>query len=396
MMKDLVVVGGGPSGCFLAGKVAKGGFEVLLVEEHPQVGRPVSCAGVVGVGGMREVGVKAEEFALSKVRRGLIFSPSGEVLELERGRTEALVLDREAFDKHLADLASEEGAELRLQTRCVGVENPREPRVLLKGRGGGEIRAKRLVGADGPLSLVARKSGMMGRRRFIRCMQTEVRAEVEPDTVEVHLSSGLGFFGWVVPAGEVARIGMGTLRGDPGEGLRSFLKRLSPRLRGEPKGLSPGLIPYDPPKRLVEGSVLLVGDAACQVKPLTGGGLYFGLSCALRASEALSRSLEREDPRLLKLYPKEVGEAFGKEFGFGKRLREFLLVLSEEELDASIRCLNEPKLKEGILRKADFDHHSSLLGVFLLHLPHLLLSLGPRTLTGMILKGMAGSRLTGI
>ncbi|MEM2265732.1 MAG: NAD(P)/FAD-dependent oxidoreductase [Candidatus Hadarchaeales archaeon] len=397
MRKDLVVVGGGPSGCFLAQRVAQRGFEVLLVEEHPHIGKPVSCAGVVGVKGMKEVGVKAEKFALNKVRRGLVFSPSGEVLELERGRTEALVLDREAFDKHLAELAVEEGVELRLQTRCVEVRNTKRPTTLLTGKGEGEIKTRMLVGADGPTSLVARKSGMMGRRRFIRCVQAEVKTEVEPDTVEVYLgSSSIGLFGWVVPAGEVARIGIGTLKGDPGEGLRSLLKFLSPRLRGEPKKLSFGLIPYDPPRHLVKGSVLLVGDAACQVKPLTGGGIYLGLSCALKASEALFHSLEREDPTFLKLYPKEVKRTFGRELMLGRKLREFMSVLSDEELDALVKCLNEPKLREEILKKADFDHHSSLLEVIFSNLPRLLTSLGPRALTRMALKGMVGLDLRGI
>ncbi|TDA31911.1 MAG: hypothetical protein DSO03_03895 [Hadesarchaea archaeon] len=346
---------------------------------------------------MREVGVKAERFALNEVRRGLIFSPSGEVLELERGRKEALVLDREAFDKHLAELAVEEGVELWLRTRCVDVRDTKKPTILLTGRKKGEVGTRVLAGADGPTSLVARKSGMMGRRRFIRCVQAEVKTEVEPDTVEVYLGGpSIGLFGWVVPAGEVARIGMGTLRGDPGEGLRSLLKSLSPRLRGEPKKLSFGLIPYDPPRHLVKDSVLLVGDAACQVKPLTGGGIYLGLSCALKASEALSHSLEREDPASLKLYSKEVRRTFGREFMLGRKLRELMSVLSDGELDALVKCLNEPRLREEILKKADFDHHSSLLEVILSNLPLLLTSLGPGALTRMALKGMIGLDLRGI
>ncbi len=394
MRKDLVVVGGGPCGCFLAERVARKGFEVLLVEEHAQIGKPVSCAGVVGVAGMRELGLRAEKFALNKLRRGLIFSPSGEVLELDRGRTEALVLDRSAFDRHLAERASEAGAEVELGTRCVEVKGRRNPVVGLAGKREGEVRTRTLAGADGPTSTVARRSGMMGRRRFIRCVQVEVRAEAEADTAEVYLgSSSVGLFGWLVPAGDVVRVGTGTLKGDPGRGLRSLLRLLSPRVRGEPGKLSFGLIPYDPPKRLVGGSVLLVGDAACQVKPLTGGGIYLGLSCALRASEALSLSLERGDPSLLKLYPREVERSFGREFAVGRRVRKLLLALSDEELDALVKCLAEPRLREEILRKADFDHHLTLLDPFFHNLPRLLTSLGPRALTRMALKGMIGPDL---
>ncbi|MEM2978180.1 MAG: hypothetical protein QXM46_02710, partial [Candidatus Hadarchaeales archaeon] len=202
--------------------------------------------------------------------------------------------------------------------------------------------------------------------------------------------SSVGLFGWAVPAGGVVRIGMGTLKGDPGKGLRALLRLLSPRLKGEPGKLSFGLIPYDPPKRLVRGSVLLVGDAACQVKPLTGGGLYLGLSCALKASEVLSLSLEKGDPKLLKLYPKEVERSFGRELMVGRRARELLLTLSDEELDSLVRCLSEPRLKEELLRKADFDHHLTLLEPLLSNLPRLLTSLGPRALTRMALKGMIG------
>jgi geranylgeranyl reductase family protein len=397
MRKDLVVVGGGPSGCFLAEKVARRGFEVLLVEEHERIGEPVSCAGVVGMRGMRELGVGAERFALSRLRRGLIFSPSGEVLELDRGRVEALVLDRGAFDRHLGERAAEAGAELEPGTRCLEVREEGTPVVGLSGRGKGEVRARVLAGADGPTSVVARKSGMMGGRRFIRCVQVEVKAETEPDTVEVYLrSSAVGLFGWVVPAGEVARIGMGTLKGDPGEGLRSLLRLLSPRLKGGPGRLSFGLIPYDLPRSLLRGSTLLVGDAACQVKPLTGGGLYLGLSCSLLASRAISVFLEGGHPSLLRLYPREVERRFGRELRWGRRMRELLSSLSDRELDALVRTLAEGRVREEILRRADFDHHSTLLEALPGNLPRLLISLGPRALTRMALKGMIGLDLRGV
>jgi geranylgeranyl reductase family protein len=397
MRKDLVVVGGGPSGCFLAEKVARRGFEVLVVEEHERVGKPVSCAGVVGMEGMRELGVGAERFALNRLRRGLIFSPSGEVLELDRGRVEALVLDRGAFDRHLAERAEEAGAQLELGTRCLEVREEGTPVVGLSGRRRGEVRGRVLAGADGPTSVVARKSGMMGRRRFIRCVQVEMRAETEPDTAEVYLSGrAVGLFGWVVPAGEVARIGMGSLKGDPGEGLRHLLRLLSPRLKGGPGRLSFGLIPYDPPRSLLRGSTLLVGDAACQVKPLTGGGLYLGLSCSLLASRAISVFLEGGHPSLLRLYPREVERRFGRELRWGRRMRELLSSLSDRELDALVRTMAEERLRGEILRRADFDYHSSLVGVLLGNLPHLVTSLGPRALTRMALKGMIGLDLKGV
>jgi len=208
MRADVAIVGGGPAGCFTGIGLAERGFKVVIVEEHGEIGNPECCTGILGVGGLAELGIKPGKWVLGKLRGAILHTPSNESIELTRKRIEAFVIDRAEFDRSLARRAAEAGVAFLLKHRCVGLTFKGSPLVRLKGEKETQIRARVLVGADGPTSIVARKAGLITSNKYIRCAQVETIAKAKEDIAEVFLGNKFspGFFGWLVKAGDVCRV----------------------------------------------------------------------------------------------------------------------------------------------------------------------------------------------
>jgi len=380
------VVGGGPAGCFVGKLLAERGLDVAIIEEHAEVGYPVCCAGIVGVGGLEELGIKPGKWVLNELRGAIFRPPSGKPFTLTRGKVEALVVDRASFDRELAIRAVKAGATLLMKTRCVGVKLGREPSVKVEGTNGkSEIQGRLIIGADGPNSLVAREAGLLKAARYINCAQVEVLADVDPNTVEIYFGRNFapGFFAWMVPAGDVCRVGLGTSEGQPIRNLFNFIGKhptASKKIRGKKfLNLTAGLIPEPLTHKIYSDHVMLVGDAAGHVKPLTGGGIYLGLSCARLAADTAASALKGEPTaKALRGYEIAVKKKFDREFDFGMRARNLLKKLPDDALDSILELLAKPDVQSLVLKHADFDHHDALIGALLKKGPSLLRSIGLR------------------
>ncbi len=349
-MLDVAVIGGGPTGCFLACRLASAGWEVAIFEEHPRIGYPWCCAGIVGIRGMEEIGIRPKRsLILEELRGAVLHFPTGERAELWAPEPQAWVLDRPRFDQQIADLAVNAGAQLNLRSRCRKV---RRGEIEVNGSC---RRARVIVGADGPNSLVGRRSGLVKGRRFMNFAQVEVRAEVTEGVAEVFLGSPPGFFSWLVPAGDRARVGLGSYD-NPFSHLERFLSKLHRmgRIRGSCGKPCADIIPLDSP-HLVRNGILLVGDAAAQVKPITKGGLYIGLSCSQLAASSINDFLERGSP--LDSYQEEVRRRFGSEFRWGRVISSTLFSLGPRRLKVLYYLLRSDSLRRAIVLGADFDHH---------------------------------------
>lgn len=385
MHPDVLVVGAGPVGCFLAENVAKCGFEVAIVEEHPQVGHPSCCAGVVGIGGMRRLGFRKGNWVIEEIRCARFFSPDGSSVKVGRGRKEAWVIDRPAFDRMLAERAVRAGANLHLCTRCTRIR-PETPKVRLSGRLSGFVRPQLVVGADGPLSAVGRASGLR-LREFTPCAQMTLSGEIEKGTVEVYLGRRFspGFFAWGVPAGETCRVGLGLTSGSPLRNLEALLSE-HPAISGrfDPSSvLAVGVrvIPRSFLERPATGRILLVGDAAGQVKPLTGGGIVMGLLCARMAASSIAAALEEGRPELAsQLYVKMFRSEMLRELWVSRAASRILFSLPDGELGRLISLLREERVVRTIARSFDFDRHSRLVKDLLPLLPEILPRIGSMAL----------------
>ncbi|KXA94088.1 hypothetical protein AKJ65_05440 [candidate division MSBL1 archaeon SCGC-AAA259E19] len=387
-MDDITIVGGGPAGCFLGENLAEKGFEVTILEEDPEIGQPMCCAGIVGTERLKEIGLNSENWCLTKLRKGVFHSPSGDLIELTRDQTEAHVIDRAKFDRSLAEKAVRAGAKIRLGSKCQRISR-QENGVSLKVKtpGGTEnFESRMAVGADGTNSLVARNFGLLENFSPTVCAQAEIAGEIENHDANVYLGNDLSrtFFGWVVPAGGVYRVGVGDKKANPFRRLIKLMGRASllPKKPGKKiVNFSTGLIPERKGRKISGDRVMLVGDAAGHVKPLTGGGLYLGLSCAKIAGEIATKALEDEpSEENLEGYEDAVHEKFGQEFRLGNQARKMLEEMSDDDLSEFLDLLNLPEIRELVLEHAAFDRHSELFKALIREGPSLIRRVGARNL----------------
>lgn len=376
---DVIVVGGGPAGLTAARVAAEAGVRVLVLEEHPQIGQPVRCTGLLSPRGLKEAGISHDEgIVLRAIRGGFIYAPDGFRMEIEAPEPRAYVLDRVAFDRELAQGALRAGAELWTGAQAIELRIHRtDPaRALeLHVRHGAEhltLTARLLIGADGARGRVARWAGLGGPRELIYTLQAEVAYHPRPEHdgyIEVFLGERIapGFFAWAVPAGAGrARIGLGT---PDRRTLRSCFAKLLERFGNPPiLGVHGGAIPLGPPVRTIAeagaGHILLVGDAAAQVKPTSGGGLYTGLVCAKLAGEVAAEAIEKEGGlswESLQEYERRWRAAIGRELELGLLARRVFTSLDDATLSGLIRGLAHPEILAIIEQYGDIDYPSRLL-----------------------------------
>ena len=146
-MHDVVVVGGGPAGMYAAGRLARQGRDVLVIEEDREPGDPVHCTGVLAREAFDEFDL-TRDVILNELTTARFVSPSGQEL-LHRTRTvEAVVIDRRALDDYLAREAQRLGARLLLGSRATDIVLD-DDGVTVQHGAGKTVRARLCVLATG-------------------------------------------------------------------------------------------------------------------------------------------------------------------------------------------------------------------------------------------------------
>ncbi len=287
---DVVIVGAGPIGCKVGELLGKN-HEVLIIDKKSEIGKPVQCTGFNSKRIFELSGV-SKRVVINKVTKSKFFSPNGNYMTLKSKRP-FYVLDRELFDKELAKKARRNNVEIKMKIEFKSFR--REKDFLEIKTNKGNFRTKLLVGADGPSSTVARISNLPQPDNLIVGVQETIQGHFDLTCSELWFDSKISpdFFAWVVPEGDdQARIGVASSR-KVGYYYQKFVeKRVGKNIKTKDK--VSGLIRYGLIKDSVSDRVLLVGDAACQVKPFSGGGLIYGLIAAKIASKTCEKSLKEE------------------------------------------------------------------------------------------------------
>ncbi len=365
---EVVVVGAGPVGGHLAALVAGKGRSVLILEEHGEVGRPVQCAGIFSPKVLDIVGCK--EAVTNRIRGAEILSPGGRLISVHAREDKAVVVDRERFDKAIIDDAMKSGAELELGAKVLGskVKDDRVETVVQRNGERTKVVSRLIIGADGVKSSVARWFGLPRAPVILPGVQKELsNAPCDGDKVKIFIGTDVapGFFVWAVPSGETTRVGLCTRRKaaahlerfmssrDP---ARAFLRdsRLESTLAGS--------IPIGPVEKTYGERVMVVGDAAAQVKPTSGGGIYPGLVCAGHCAKTALEALERNDfsERFLSRYHKRWTGDIGKELRKDWRLYRLFQSFSDEKMEEAFDLLDNPKILRLIEERGDIDYPSKL------------------------------------
>ncbi len=363
MMEEIqvAVIGAGPAGS-TAAEVAARDAEVVLIDQKSEIGSPVQCGGFIPEASelealmprarlprtLREI---PERCILHRTRLQRIYSPSGKSKEFSvAGR----VVDRRAFDRHLAALAARAGARV-LPATCAALE---EGALRLSGRFGGTMRPEIIIGADGPHSAVSRFMGNPAQELGI-CLEYEmVDVLIDADAAEMYFSAKFapGGYAWIIPLGQdTANVGVGVRASYlKGQKLPDVLDRFveehpiaSRKLAcGEVLAVMRGLVPAGgTPGPIQKSNMILAGDAAGQVMATSGGGIPLAMVAGRIAGEAAIEHLRGKIP--LQKYPSRIREEFGIELARSVRIRKIVDVAmkSDSLINALFATLNPDQMK---------------------------------------------------
>lgn len=352
---DVVVVGAGPAGSMAARAAAGAGARVLVLDRRKELGVPVQCGEALSEDPLRELGIKPKrEWIASRTNEVKIVSPSGiEVRIAEKKLVGKIgyVLDRKVFDKYLATLAARAGAEVRVATEVVGLvmDGGKARGVKIRGfEGRGRVEAKVVIAADGVVSRVARWAGLSGALRLDEvetCAQFQmVGVELESSRLlEFYFGSELspGGYAWVFPKGrDAANVGVGVLGSraehPPIYYLRRFIDQTPELKNARTVEVNGGVVPVGGPlPKTFSHALLVVGDAARQVNPLTGGGIDNAMRAGDIAGKVAAQAVAEGDTseRRLQEYERRWRELLGKRLRRYLEAKNVLLSLTDEELD---------------------------------------------------------------
>jgi digeranylgeranylglycerophospholipid reductase len=366
-MYDVIVIGAGPVGCYAASLLAKRGLDVLVLEKNPSVGHQVVCAGLIGVEAFDRFRLPTSS-VINRIRDVNFFSPSGLHLLYRADQPMAFVVDRREFDRDMADMAMSSGANLRCSSLVTGIRIHDDGAVVeVQGSEGQyDLRAGMAVVAGGFDPRITRNLGLDGPTEWLQGAEAELEVN-GVSTTEIYVGRDIapGSFAWMVPLNhERAKIGVTTGK-HADQFLQSFLD--SPMIRGRIKTNNPtvnvDLIPIKPIRKSFTERVLVVGEAAGQVKSTTCGGIYYGLISAECASETIEEAFSegRFDEGKLKRYEKKWREELGQELEVGYHLRQVFSGIEDRQIDRLFEILNSDGILSLIHRVARFDWHKDLI-----------------------------------
>ena len=317
-MYDFVVVGAGPAGSRFARRAAEEGYDVLALEQG-SVGKPLACSGHVSTDLWEYTPDGAREALLQNEISGARFhvgGPDSEAYPFYTDGTISNVIDRVGLDERLADAARSAGADLREHHTVTGVEETADHVVVSAStpEGSAEFRARMVAGCDGPVSRVRRDLSIPEPDELLHGVLGFAETEDAGEFVDVHLTAPR-FFAWRIPRGE-AGVEYG-LAAPPGKEVRELFDEFTSGYGVDTVDFCSGAIPIGPPGRVTSDRGFLVGDAAAQTKPFTGGGILYGMTAADHAAERIDPA----DPETLSDYEAAWRDDLSREIRLGTWLR---------------------------------------------------------------------------
>jgi geranylgeranyl reductase family protein len=363
-MYDAIVAGGGPAGSRVAYRLAEQGHKVLVLEKKSRTGTKTACTGIIGQECANAFAIE-DRVILRKVNSASLFSPSGNRLHLRREEPQACILDRAAFDIAMAERAQKVGADYNFSSRVTNVNIESDhASVAVDCRGKTQtIPSRAVVIASGFNPGLLGRLGLGIYKDFTIGVQAEVNAPGS-DEVEVYFGDmAPNFFAWLVPTTPpMARVGL-LSREQPGAYLKKWLADLADRgkIASAEVKISYGGIPLKPLPRTCGERMIAVGDAAGQVKPTSGGGIYYGLLSADIAADTLHEALEDDDLSAKRLARYERGwrKKLGRELRTGYWFRKLFERLSDRQIDRIFEIVKAGGIDEALLKAEDisFDWH---------------------------------------
>jgi len=303
---DMAVVGGGPVGSSVAGKVAEKNYKVALFEQNKQIGLPLNCAGLVTPRIFEFVDFSKDAVIQNDIKGANIHSPSDHILTIGGDKLHAYVIDRVKFDQEIVNSSKKYDVDIFLDNKIVSAQKNNQ-QIELATSQKKEITCNLLIGADGPYSKMRDIFSLPKPTEFLRGIGAEITGtNLNSEFVEIFIGNNIapGFFAWIIPTnkqGTKARIGLCVKHNSeysPKHYFSNLLENKQVRHYFDNIEITKyigGVVPLGPLKKTTTSNMMLVGDAAAQIKPTSGGGIYTGLLCAQYCSSVAVESLEKSD-----------------------------------------------------------------------------------------------------
>ena len=317
-MYDFVVVGVGPAGARFARRAAEAGYDVLALEKG-EVGTPLACSGHVSTDIWGYVPDGTKERLLQNRVYGANFrigGPNTRAYPFYKTDEVSNVIDRVELDRTLAEAARDAGADVRERHTVTGVDERADRVEVSVSAGGAEetFAARMVAGCDGPVSRVRREVGLPEPGETLHGVLAFDPDPDHGDLVDVHLTAPR-FFAWRIPRGDAGvEYGLGA---PPGKEVNEMFDALTAAYDVETEHFCSGAIPIGPPETVTSRRVFLLGDAAAQTKPFTGGGILYGMT----AADVAVRAIDPHDPATLDAYESAWRDELAGEIRLGHWVR---------------------------------------------------------------------------
>lgn len=358
---DVLIIGAGPAGSLAAREASKNGAKTLIIDKKSEIGTPKRCAEGIMSGVLERVHITPDErWIARKIDGARIISPNNtsawftpETLETP---ATGIILERKVFDKHMTMDAIREGAEVMIKTEALSMKREGDGYLVdIKSfnKEYNQIKAHIVIGADGPEGHVARWAELNTK---VPLAEMESGLQYEMTNLKMKNNSVIQFFfgsvapggyAWIFPKGyDTANVGI-DISGIKAEKsavkyLNDFIANCDETKDGQIVEINAGGNPlcgiFD---KIITDNVMLVGDAAGCVSPITGGGIDTALESGMIAGRVAAKAIKNRDYSEEKLqeYADYIDSHLGKKFKKYIAIRDVLYNSSDEDLDEYITAL---------------------------------------------------------
>jgi len=374
---DVIVVGAGPGGSITAKTCAEGGLDVLLIEKRQEIGDPVRCAEGVGKDQLLKHIAPDKRWISAEVKGSRIVAPDGTEILISCDaamKDVGYTLERKVFDRVLAQNAAMAGAEVRVKTRATGLLKNNGKVSGIKAMYMGDmydIKANIVIGADGIESKIGRWGGIdtsLKPHDIETCAQFLI-TNIDPGEYSkfyIGEKYSAGGYVWIFPkGGNTANVGVGIQGSKSGKIralslLTKFIETSLPH--GKILEMVVGGVPVSGPiEKTIADGLMLVGDAARQSDPMTGGGITNAMDAGKIAGEVCIKAKEKGDysVKTLKEYEDRWRATIGKDIERSLKVKNLMVKLNDEQLNrlahsldgVDARNMELPKMLAVMLKK---------------------------------------------
>jgi digeranylgeranylglycerophospholipid reductase len=368
-LRDVAVIGGGPAGSHVAARLAGRGYDVVVLDRKQFLSEPVCCTGIIGRECVDSFSID-EDLIWRWMNGARVLSPSGKVVKLWRPIPQAAIIDRVGLNISLASRAKGRGVDYMMDTQVTMIA-ARDDRVAIEATQNGKpfnLEARAAVVATGFSPGFVEDIGLGRTGDSVMGAQVEVIAPGIED-IEIYCGQEIapGFFAWLVPTAPGCALAGLLSRRSPGAYLDKYLSSLEAQGKITSVNTEPMRwgIPLKPPPKTYGQRLLVVGTAAGQVKPTTGGGIYYGLLCADIAANHLQRALNADDfsARSLSGYEREWKKTLGRELRLGYWARKVYEHLDDGQIEKIFDIIQSSGILDDLQKAEDlfFDWHGGAI-----------------------------------